>query len=190
MHLSAKSAYMRDQIFQGIISAIPIIIILVFVLLPFSANGWDVGRTVLPANPFAQAGSSDIFRNLGGDQLAGGSPEGGSPVVSVRDSGISGTGQYFLELQLRNPLPMQVDVKEFTATAPLGSTTVNLAMAAPVSIPAGSTGLCRLEGTLRKGASQNAARPSVSDLRNLRMTISSGGADVTLDENTIRGMLQ
>jgi hypothetical protein len=186
-HLSAKSAYMRDQTFQGIIGAIPVLIILVFILLPFSSNGWDVGKTVLPANPFGRPGT-DLLSGLrgGGQALAG---EG--PMLSVRDSGVSGDGsRYFLEVQLRNPLPMKVDVKEFTAGAPVGSARVALSMAGTVSIPSGGSAVCRLEGAVPPGLSvKGAPIPSASDLEDLRMTISSGGVEMTLDEDTIRGML-
>jgi hypothetical protein len=178
---------MRDQTFQGIIGAIPILIILVFILLPFSANGWDVGRTVLPANPFIRPGT-DLLSGLrsGGETMAG-----KGPMLSVRDSGVSGDGsRYFLEVQLRNPLPMKIDVKEFTASAPVGGSLVDLAMAGPVSVPSGGSAVCRLEGSVPKGLSvRGTPLPSASDLSNLRMTISSGGVEMTLDEDTIRGML-
>jgi hypothetical protein len=76
-------------------------------------------------------------------------------------------------------------VKEFSASAPLGGSTVDLVMVRPVSIPSGGSGLCRLEGPGTRGL----PLPQVSDLSNLKMTISSGGIEMTLDEDAIRGML-
>jgi hypothetical protein len=173
---------MRDQTFQGIISVIPVLIILVSILLPFSAHGWDIGATVIPANPFLGAGSGlPGVLGKGGGMKA---PEG--PMISVRNSGVSQDGaRVFLEVELKNPLPMPIEVKEFSASAPLGGSTVDLVMVRPVSIPSGGSGLCRLEGPGTRGL----PLPQVSDLSNLKMTISSGGIEMTLDEDAIRGML-
>ena len=177
---------MRDQTFQGIISVIPVLIIIVSVILPFSANSWDVGRTVLPSNPFVRTGSN-LLAGMGD----GGTLAGNGPMIAVRGSGLTEDGsRFFLEVQLKNPLPMQVEVKEFTASAPAGGTLVNLAMVRPVSIPSGGSGVCRLEGPVAKGFStQGSPFPSASDLSNLKMTISSGGIEMALDEDAIRGML-
>ena len=176
---------MREQTFQGIISAIPVLVILVSILLPLSAHGWDIGATILPANPFVRPGPGLLQGTDGGGTAA----EKG-PMISVRGSGLTQDGsRFFLEVQLRNPLPVQVEVKEFSAGAPVGSSLVNLAMVQPVSIPSRGSGVIRLEGAVPKGFPSPGSSPSVSDLRNLKMTISSGGIEMALDEDTIRGML-
>jgi hypothetical protein len=177
---------MREKTFQGIINVIPVLIIIVSILLPFSANGWDIGRTIIPANPFVRPGSS-LLAGMG-DVGTGGQK---GPMISVQGSGVTEDGsRFFLEVRLRNPLPMQVGVKEFTASVPAGGTLVNLAMVQPVSIPSGGSGVCRLEGPVARGFStRGSPLPSASDLTNLRMTISSGGIEMALDEDAIRGML-
>jgi hypothetical protein len=176
---------MREKAFQGIINAIPVLILLVSILLPFSAHGWDIGSTIVPANPFLRPGS-DLLAGMG--DVGTGARTG--PMISVQGSGLTEDGsRYFLEVRLKNPLPMQVEVKEFTASAPAGGTLVNLALVRPVTIPSGGSGVCRLEGPVAKGFSARGSPPSASDLTNLRMTISSGGIEMALDEDAIRGML-
>jgi hypothetical protein len=182
---STQSAYMRDQTIQGIINVIPLLIILVSIILPLSAHGWDIGRAAIPANPFPELGPGPL-PGTGGSGIV--VPEG--PVISVRDSGVTADGsRVFLEVQLGNPLPVPVVVKEFSASAPLRGTTVTLALVAPVSIPPGGSGIVRLEGTRPQALAPGGWPPSLSLLRNLKMTLSSGGMDMTLDESTIRGMI-
>jgi len=176
---------MREKTFQGIISVIPVLIILVSIILPFNAHGWDIGATVVPANPFIQPGSN-LFAGTGGTGT--GAQRG--PMISVQASGVTEDGsRYFLEVQLKNPLPMQVEVKEFTASAPAGGTLVNLAMVRPVTIPSGGYAVARLEGPVARGFRTGGSTPSASDLSNLKMTIVSGGIEMELDEGAIRGML-
>ena len=177
---------MRESALQGIITAIPVLIILVSIILPFSAHGWDIMGTVLPANPFLSAGPG-LLPGIGG----GGKAAQQGPMVSIQGSGLSEDGsRVFLDVQLRNPMPMRVEVKEFSASIPAGSAVVNLAMVQPVSIPSGGSVVCRLEGPRPQGLpSRGSPLPSTPELSNLKMTISSGGIEMTLDQDAIRGML-
>lgn len=177
---------MKESAFEGIVTAIPILILLVAIILPFSAHGWDVMGTVLPANPFLGMGSG-LMPGIGG----GGKVTQQGPMVSIVGSGLTADGsRFFLDVQLKNPMPMEVEVKEFSGSIPAGGTMVDLSLARPVTIPSGGTVLTRLEGPRPQGVStQGASSPSPSDLANLRMTLSAGGIDMNLDENAIRGMI-
>jgi hypothetical protein len=176
---------MRDKTIQGIINVIPLLIIIVAIILPLSAHGWDIERAAIPASPFPELGPG-LMPGTGGSGFV--APEG--PVISVRDSGISADGsRAFIELQLQNPMPVPIVVKEFSASAPLRGTSVHLALVAPVTIPPGGSGTVRLEGTRPQGLAPGGWPPALSLLRNLKMTLSSGGMDMTLDESTIRGMI-
>ncbi|MDD1666866.1 MAG: hypothetical protein LUO96_00215 [Methanomicrobiales archaeon] len=176
---------MRDKTVQGIVNVIPLLIIIVAIILPLSAHGWDIERAAIPASPFPELGPG-LLPETGGSGFV--APEG--PVISVRGSGVTDDGsRVYLEVQLKNPMPVQVVVKEFSASAPLRGTSVNLALVAPVSIPSGGSGTIRLEATRPQALAAGGWPPSLSELRNLKMTLSSGGMDMTLDESTIRGML-
>jgi hypothetical protein len=185
MYPSTQSAYMRDKTVQGIINVIPLLIIIVAIILPLSAHGWDIGRAALPVSPFPELGPG-LLPGTGGSGFV--APEG--PVISVRDSGVTADGsRVFLVVQLKNPMPVPIVVKEFSASAPLGGTTVNIATVQPVTIPSGGSGTVRLEGTRPPALAAGGWPPALSELRNLKLTLSSGGMDMTLDESTIRGML-
>ncbi|MDD1664252.1 MAG: hypothetical protein LUQ32_02750 [Methanomicrobiales archaeon] len=176
---------MRDKTIQGIINVIPLLIILVAIILPLSAHGWDIERAAIPANPFPELGPGLLPGTAGSGFVAP-----GGPMISVRSSGVSPDGsRVFLEVQLRNPMPVQIEVKEFSASAPMGGATANLVMVQPVSIPSGGSGVVRLEGPAPGGLTSRATPPRASDLDNLKMTISAGGMEMTLDEDAIRGML-
>jgi hypothetical protein len=177
---------MRESTLQRIITVIPVLIILVSVILPFSAHGWDVMGTVLPVNPFLSAGSN-LLPGIGG----GGEAARQGSMISIQRSGLSEDGsRVFLDVMLRNPMPMQVDVKDFSASIPAGSAVVNLALVQPVSIPSGGSVICRLEGPRPQGLpSRISPLPSNPELSNLKMTISSGGIEIALDQDAIRGML-
>ena len=177
---------MREQTFQGIIRVIPVLILLVFILLPFSANGWDIWATIVPANPFPGAGTGFLPGTGGGMQVP---PQG--PMYSIQGSGLSADGsRVYVDLLMRNPMPMQLDVKEFSATMPAGGTAVTLAMAQPVSIPSGASAPVRLEGPAPQGLrSRGSSLPSRPTLGDLKMTVSLGGIEMTLGENAIGGMV-
>jgi hypothetical protein len=177
---------MKESAFEGVVTAIPILILIISVLIPLSAHGWNIMGTLLPANPFLGVGSGLLPGAAGG---GGASQE--APMVSIQGSGLSTDGsRMFLDVMLRNPMPVEVDVEEFSAGIPAGGTTVTLALVKPVSIPSGGTALARLEAPRPQGLpSQGSPRLSTSDLSDLKMKISAGGIEMTLDENTIRGML-
>jgi hypothetical protein len=177
---------MRDQTVHGIVSVIPVLIIIVSILLPFSANGWDIGATVLPANPFSMAGGG-LVPGIG----AGGNIGDQAPMFTVEGSGLSEGGtRFYLDVGLRNPLPTELEVKEFSATLPVGTSFTALALREPITIPSGGSAVARLEGPRPQGLiSPGSAVPSVSSLGELKMTISAGGMDMTLDQDAIREML-
>jgi hypothetical protein len=177
---------MKDRTLQGIITVIPVFILLVSFLLPFGANGWDIGATILPADSFMKIGAG-LLTGIGGGVMV---PPQGS-VVPIFGSGISEDGsRVFLNVMLKNPLPMPLDVKEFSGSIPAGGTVISLTLMQPVSIPSGGSTLIRLEGTvpqgLRYGGLPLPSRPTLGDLK---MRVSCGGIPMTLDENAIRGMV-
>ena len=177
---------MKESAFEGIVTAIPILILIISVLIPLSANGWNIMGTLLPANPLQGVGSG-LLPGTGG---AGGA-SGQAPMVSIQGSGLSPDGsRMYLDVMLRNPLPMEVDVKTFSASLPVGGTVLSLSLAQPVSIPSGGSAPARLEGPRPMGLTpRSSLSPSSSDLTDLKMTVSASGIEMTLDEDHIRGML-
>jgi hypothetical protein len=177
---------MRDRTVQVIIRVIPVLILVVFLLFPFISNGWDIGAAVLPVNPFLGIGTG-LLSGIGGLVEM---PRQGSP-FSIQGSGFSEDGsRVFVDVMVGNPLPLQIDLLEFSGSIPAGSTVLNLAMLQPVSIPSGSSALVRLEGPrpqgLRPGGLTLPRNPTLGDLK---MTLSVLGMEMTLDENAIRGMV-
>ena len=177
---------MEDRTLQGIITVIPVLILLVSFLLPLSANGWHINAAILPADSFMKIGAG-LLTGIGGGVMV---PPQGSP-VSILGSGISEDGfRVYLNVMLKNPLPLPLEVKEFTGCMPAGGTVINLALMQPVSIPSGGSTLIQLEGTvpqgLRYGGVSLPSRPTLGDLK---MRVSCGGIPMTLDENAIRGMV-
>jgi hypothetical protein len=177
---------MEDRNARVIIRAIPVLILLVFILLPFSANGWDIWATIVPANPFPGAGTGFLPGTGGGIEVP---PQG--PMYSIQGSGLSADGsRIFLDVMMRNPMPMQLDVREFSGSIPVGGTAVTLALVQPVSIPSGGSALVRLEGPAPQGLrSRGSSLPSRPTLGDLKMTVSLGGIEMTLDENAIGAMV-
>ena len=177
---------MKDRTLQGIIRVIPVLILVFFFLSPFIANGWDMGAAVLPVNPFLGIGTG-LLSGIGGMVEM---PRQG-PMFSVQDSGLSVDGsRVYVDVMVGNPLPLPIDIREFSGSIPTDGTVLNLAMVQPVSIPSGSSALVRLEGPrpqgLRPGGLILPSNPKFGDLK---MTLSVLGMEMPLDENTIRGVV-